>query len=411
MDIGVRELINWNQEKHAGILSDRDILNEMYLNNIFIYPFQKENLTPLGYNLTASTFILSTKTGIPVRIYNQDGETFAWVAPHDTVLVSTREYLYGSRNIMGTFHSKVKVVSEGFGHISTTFDPNWKGPLLIAVSNPSSSKKKFLIARHQKNMTFVTLVFHYLCTPTTRQHDNPEFRMDILDEYVARPRGFFYRHLLGKSLIEYEKIIEQIHKSMDLKNVEKEVLLVGIKELLEEIILQCRMKVLFATEGEEQRNQLLVGLEKLSNDPKISYELSKDLLQDLEFIKEEMIEGIEIQDSAEKDEHQENLCVFAQVCLKRCDWEDIGRYWEKQRGKIEEYVSEFSTRPTRLRAFVGHRKWKIVLAILELVLFVIIGIFVRRGIGGPDITMGAVILSILIATATSLLTAIILENS
>jgi len=48
-------------------------------------------------------------------------------------LVVTKEYISVPSNIVGYVVSRVSKVSEGFGHVSTSIDPNWKGALLIAL--------------------------------------------------------------------------------------------------------------------------------------------------------------------------------------------------------------------------------------------------------------------------------------
>ena len=47
-----------------GMLSGDQLRIEMQQGNILICPFEKSQLTPLGYNLTASDFVFSTRRNI-----------------------------------------------------------------------------------------------------------------------------------------------------------------------------------------------------------------------------------------------------------------------------------------------------------------------------------------------------------
>ncbi|MFB4324447.1 hypothetical protein RB298_19090, partial [Priestia sp. BR_2] len=145
----------------------------------------------------------STKNQLLVKIYNEKDEKFCYIEPHDTVLILTREAVKVSREIAGTFHSKVGIVSSGFGHISTTLDPLWQGPLLISLNNPTDRRLKFTLAKINKekvkkndgdnkgninftykHKSFVTLVFHRLVSPAESHLDNPPGRFDQLKDAI-----------------------------------------------------------------------------------------------------------------------------------------------------------------------------------------------------------------------------------
>lgn len=152
------------------MFSDRDI--KAYLSKeIVIHPYSENNLTPLGYNLSPSDFVFSLQD--KDLILEKDG--YYHIKPHDTVLILTKESVWISKKIAGTFHSKVGVVSNGFGHISTTLDPNWNGPLLISINNPTKMELKLPVDK-----TFITLIFYKLRTPSSKDHDNVSSRKDIL---------------------------------------------------------------------------------------------------------------------------------------------------------------------------------------------------------------------------------------
>jgi hypothetical protein len=100
-----------------------------------------------------------------------------YVEPNDTVLILTQEEVWVSEQIAGTFHSKVGIVSSGFGHISTTLDPNWEGPLLISLNNPTRKRLKLIIGKEEAEATnynsFVTLIQKscFLMNPSHWNHD------------------------------------------------------------------------------------------------------------------------------------------------------------------------------------------------------------------------------------------------
>lgn len=138
------------------MLSNSDIKKEIGT-NILIYPFKLENIRGSSLNLTASrlAWSLSSKKSIV-----QDNKIV--ISPNDTALIETEECLYVSSNISGTYHSKVSLVSEGLGHISTLLDPEWIGNSLIAVHNLTTSTIEIEIGK-----TFVSLCFYYLRTNST----------------------------------------------------------------------------------------------------------------------------------------------------------------------------------------------------------------------------------------------------
>jgi len=152
------------------MLSDQDI-KKLLNNNIVIFPFDEKDLTPIGYNLNPSDFVYSLQK----RDLAQEMNEYYIIEPHDTVLILTKEAVWVSKKYAGTFHSKVGIVSDGFSHISTTLDPNWKGPLLISLNNPTNLELKLY-----KNKSFITLIFYEMKTRSLKDHDNLPSRTDIL---------------------------------------------------------------------------------------------------------------------------------------------------------------------------------------------------------------------------------------
>jgi deoxycytidine triphosphate deaminase len=177
------------------MLSDKNI-TKLLNKEIVIFPYKEENLTPIGYNLTPSDFAVSINKNELLQI--EDGCYI--VEPNDTALILTNESIWVSKKIAGTFHSKVGVVSTGFGHISTTLDPNWKGPLLISINNPTNKKLKLNIED-----SFITLIFYRLESPATKDHDNDPSRILILKSLTDK--------VLMEELDDLKKLlIKKAHK-------------------------------------------------------------------------------------------------------------------------------------------------------------------------------------------------------
>ena len=178
-----------NYRTSVGFLSDED-LKSILDKEIVICDYSESNLTDIGYNLTPTEFIFSINEGLLVPIKDEENKKFCWIEPNDTVLILTREAVWVSEQIAGTFHSKVKIVSQGFGHISTTLDANWEGPLLISLNNPTKKRLKFVLGEYKndgfKYSSFVTLILYRMSTPTNSGHDNLPCRIDILKNVVVK---------------------------------------------------------------------------------------------------------------------------------------------------------------------------------------------------------------------------------
>lgn len=205
------------------VFSDVDICKALG-KDIVIEPFTKSSLTPIGYDFTVGEYVYSLENGL---LAPKDG-VFE-IPPHTTVQILTKESLWVSGRIGGTFHSKVSLVSRGMSHISTTLDPGWYGPLLITLRNDMKTPQRL-----ETNAAFVTLIFFSVKSPTTMKHFKPEFRRDILvsqlkhqtEQYLAK-----IEQVLGnpKILASFERQVEQANKPM----LEKVVMSVRTKEVRE----------------------------------------------------------------------------------------------------------------------------------------------------------------------------------
>jgi dUTP pyrophosphatase len=141
------------------LLSDVDI-RTLLGKEIIIEPFSEECLTPVGYDFSVGEFVYSLEHGLLEPL---DG--FYELPPKSTIQILTKESLWVSKRIAGTFHSKVSLASKGLAHIATTLDPEWYGPLLITTRNNTDKPIQMAVAD-----TFVTLLFYELLSPTEFYH-------------------------------------------------------------------------------------------------------------------------------------------------------------------------------------------------------------------------------------------------
>lgn len=156
------------------ILSSVDFIKELGL-SIYVYPLNDKNLKGGSLNLTASKLAWSVKS--TESIYDKNDDLIR-IPAHDTALVETEEAIYVNNKISGTYHSPVRLVSKGIGHIGTTLDPGYKGPSLIALHNILDRPVDIKVGE-----TIATLTLTYLKNITDRDNTNSAGRNEILDGY------------------------------------------------------------------------------------------------------------------------------------------------------------------------------------------------------------------------------------
>jgi deoxycytidine triphosphate deaminase len=148
-------------------------------NQIQIHPFSEDCLTPVGYDLRVGGKYASVLHGGPFEI--QDGDSLE-ITPGDTTLITTLETIGmpGDRSLSAFIFAKVSKVSRGLSHISTTVDADWAGPLLIAVTNHSTSSVVL-----DYGEPFCTIVFMENVSPSTKACGKLAGRLDVLLERLA----------------------------------------------------------------------------------------------------------------------------------------------------------------------------------------------------------------------------------
>ena len=189
------------------MLSRDDIQLALAEGHLKILPFERKNLTGIGYNLSTTDFAFSIKRGILLTIHREGLMRYVTIPGNDTVLFFSKEYIEIDNTLAGTFHSKVSRVSEGLGHNSTTLDATWKGQLLISVNNPTSKGIKFYLDKDGGSV--LTLLLHKLDTPVTGDniHDNNKGRSELLIAHFADPlpdQAYREKHLELRDYVEKE---------------------------------------------------------------------------------------------------------------------------------------------------------------------------------------------------------------
>lgn len=179
--------------QQATFMNDVQIDRARREGELVICPYSDKKLTPVGYNLSFSRFIISLGKKAFVKIKHKNDEWFFYLKPHETVLIWTRETIWVSRFIGGTFHSKVSLVTNGLGHVSTTLDPGWHGQLLVPLNNPTKRKIKIVIAHDKEGgrefETFLTMVlFRSQEASLNEKSDNKSARVELLEEILEQKK-------------------------------------------------------------------------------------------------------------------------------------------------------------------------------------------------------------------------------
>ena len=162
------------------MLSVEDIYREIG-KNIFICPLDTNNFRDNSIDLTASEFAWTAEGE---NIFDDQKRTIT-VPKHKTACILTKEAIYVSAKIGGTYHSRVSLTKMGFGHIGTMLDPKYCGQSLIMLHNTTDSD---LVLKEGERL--VSLVFYYLETPirekilsTPPSHSNKVAQMDFDGRY------------------------------------------------------------------------------------------------------------------------------------------------------------------------------------------------------------------------------------
>ncbi len=133
-----------------GVVVDRDIIKLIMQNKLVIEPFQSNNLTPNGYDLTISEIMIPNE-----KLHVDKGELE--IPPMTWFVVSTLEYIKIGPELTAqlwirTTHARRGVIGS-FGKIDSGFE----GTLTLSALNASSRGVKLAIGD-----TFAQMVFEFL---------------------------------------------------------------------------------------------------------------------------------------------------------------------------------------------------------------------------------------------------------
>ena len=161
----------------------------------------ERHIQKASFDISPSLVALSAKLGMLETVYCQKSENtnryYVYVRPGDTVLIVSNEFVECPNYMAGYVTSRVSNVFSGFGHISTTIDPGWKGAPLIALSNPTNKPLKIYVGtasmetldgseyKFDESKALATLTFHYLNTPYS----------EVADGGIIKPEPMQYRNM------------------------------------------------------------------------------------------------------------------------------------------------------------------------------------------------------------------------
>lgn len=123
---------------------------------LLISPFAEDSLTPVGYDLRVGDRYLKMCTKLEGGINRLEGNEELIIEHNEVAAIETEEYvgMPQNRNYSGILVSKVSIAEMGLSHISTSLDPDYKGKMVITITN--HSKRKVSLKRKQP---FCTIIF------------------------------------------------------------------------------------------------------------------------------------------------------------------------------------------------------------------------------------------------------------
>ncbi len=173
----------------GGMLSSADFLNlviiqdvknakkdfwkrnwENWKNKFIIEPFNPKQLTPFSYDLSIGKEVYSCNEE---KVTPLDNENTYNVAPGETIVVKTEEFIALPPDYSATVWPRFKMPTEAIFQSMVKIDPTWFGELGVAMTNISVAT--YPISRGEK---FATLILYGLRSPTGmflyRKEDLPD---------------------------------------------------------------------------------------------------------------------------------------------------------------------------------------------------------------------------------------------
>lgn len=204
---------------NKGALSDKGI-KKLLGYHIFIYPFKDNNLKPSSYNLTASNCaFIKEEDGTQKLIVEEDTIT---IPKGKTAIIETEESIYVSRWITGTYHSRVRLVNKGLGHIGTTLDSCFFGVSAIALHNTTQQDIEIKVGE-----SIATIMFYSLTSRSNGIHDNMSARVD--DDINLNVNAFYKDNKKNRKITMIIK--DEIDKKVDISYIKDQVAVINSNKL------------------------------------------------------------------------------------------------------------------------------------------------------------------------------------
>lgn len=193
------------------MLSIEDIYKEIG-KNIFIYPLKNVRILGNSVDLTASEFAWSMDGKY---IYDEDLGKIK-VPAHKTACILTREAIYVTSKIGGTYHSRVTLAKRGFGHIGTMLDPEYIGQSLIILHNTTDEEQVIDYGER-----IVSLVFYYLNKPIlTQSHNATPGHLDKMTNFEKIDK-YERWHEANRWASETRELVDTFLRSDDFKRLKE----------------------------------------------------------------------------------------------------------------------------------------------------------------------------------------------
>jgi dCTP deaminase len=137
-----------------GVLSDKDIKEYMKKGKLYIEPFNEENLTPNGYDLTIEEILIP-------ELDEKINEGNAKVSCMRWFLISTKEYIKMSGEITASLWIRTSYARKGIISSFGKVDSGFEGTLTLSAFNASDHPVDIKIKD-----TFAQIVFEKMeCQP------------------------------------------------------------------------------------------------------------------------------------------------------------------------------------------------------------------------------------------------------
>jgi deoxycytidine triphosphate deaminase len=159
------------------LLTEKSIYR--YLGKLLVIePFTAESVTGVGYDLTVGLLAHvnpAQKKILEVMTFEEHVPRIV-LKPNTYAIVISREHVFLSKRLAGTFHSKSTLASQAVYLNSTTCDPNWKGRLIFSLYNASGTEVPLDL-----DTTFTTMCIHEVNRPS---YLRPKESKAVIERYL-----------------------------------------------------------------------------------------------------------------------------------------------------------------------------------------------------------------------------------